>query len=75
MSASLNLQLFVSQPPGQVAEVSGVTLGAAESGPNASALACPHPAAAAPFLFLSLALVEDVKLWVRLKHSHTSSRK
>lgn len=30
---------------------------------------------ALPFLLLLLALAEDVKLWVRLKHSHTSSHK
>lgn len=68
----------LSRPQGTV---SGVALGAAESGPNPS-VTLPHPrppilglVTALPFLLLLLALAEDVKLWVHLKHSRTSSHK
>lgn len=77
MSTGLDPYLFVIAS----GTVSGVALGAAESGPNPSVslsapqFPCFRLATALPFLLLLLALAEDVKLWVRPKHSHTSSHK
>lgn len=77
MSTGLDPYLFVIAS----GTVSGVALGAAESGPNPSVtpsapqFPCLCLATALPFLLLLLALAEDAKLWVRPKHSHTSSHK